>query len=389
MIPKKKVFILINTLGTGGAERVVSLLIQNWKNRYDINLVLLTDLIEYELPENIRIFHLNQPFLENGFLTLAKLPILAWRYRQICKKGKADVSISFLKRPNYISCMSKGMGNKAWTIISERSYFSEQLKTFSPLQRRLSIYLTKKLYPRADKIITNSVMMKNDLKRNFNIKAFYEVIPNPMNIRFMKKMSEAEVNFPGDKRFTFIHVGAFRKEKNQKGLILAFDKIKHLNIRLVLLGHRYLKEELIALVKEMKLDGQITFLDFDTNPFKYFSKSDCFVLPSLFEGFPNSLVEAMSCGLSVISTDCKSGPREILAPGTDPAISLSENIEIVEYGILVPVNNIDLLAKAMERMASDPNLHQQMKEKAFARSLDFDSEKIIPMFNRLVDEQTY
>ena len=383
---KKKVYILINTLGTGGAERVVSLLIQHWKNRYDITLVLLTNLIEYELPENITIVHLKQPFSENGIITLAKLPWIAWRYMKICNKGGADVSISFLKRPNYISAMSKGMGNKATIIISERCHFSEHLKTFSPLQRRLSIFLTKKYYPKADKIITNSELMKIDLQTNFNIQGSYEMIPNPMDIGFMNAMKEVEVEFADSEQFTFIHVGAFREQKNQKALILAFNKIKHLNIRLVLLGHRYLKEELKALVKEMKLDSRITFLDFDTNPFKYLSKSDCFVLPSKFEGFPNSLLEAMSCGLSVISTDCKSGPREILAPDTDPAYSLSEDIEIAEYGILVPVNNIDLLAKAMEKMATDSCLHQRMKEKAFARSLDFDSEKIIEKFNRLVDE---
>lgn len=386
MTTKKKVFILINTLGTGGAERVVSLLIEHWKNRYDVTLVLLTNLIEYDLPENIRIVHLNQPFSENGFITLAKLPALARKYKNICNEGKADVSISFLKRPNYISAMSKAIGNKARIVISERSYFSEQLKTFSPLQRQLSVYLTKKLYPKADKIITNSKMMKIDLESNFNIEGSYEVIPNPMDLSFMNKMSAEEVNFTVEKQYTFIHVGAFRKEKNQKGLILAFDKIKHLNIHMVLLGHRYLKEELIALVKAMQLDSRITFLDFDTNPFKYFSKSDCFVLPSLFEGFPNSLVEAMSCGLPVISTDCKSGPREILAPGTDPAFTLSDEVEIAEYGILVPVNNIELLAKAMEKMATDTVLHKIMKEKALERSLDFDSEKIMKQFNQVIDE---
>ena len=388
MATKKKVFILINTLGTGGAERVVSLLIQHWQNRYDITLVLLTDLIEYELPENTRIVHLHQPFLENGFITLLKLPWLAWRFKNICNKGKADMSFSFLKRPNYISSMSKGMGNKANIIISERSYFSEQIKLSSPVQQKISVCLTKKYYPKADKIITNSELIKIDLQTNFNIRGSYEVIPNPMDIDFMKSMREVKVNLPESDQFTFIHVGAFRDQKNQRMLILAFDKIKHLNIRLLLLGHRYLKEELKVLVKKMKLDSQITFLNFDTNPFKYLARCDCFVLPSKFEGFPNSLLEAMCCGLSVISTDCKSGPREILAPDTDPAYSLSDNIELAEYGILTPVNNIDLLAKAMEKMATEPAYHQKMKEKAFTRSLDFDSEKIFEMFNRVVDELT-
>ncbi|MEO9209812.1 MAG: hypothetical protein ABI208_01870, partial [Ginsengibacter sp.] len=91
---KKNVFILINTLGTGGAERVVSLLLHHWVYRYNVTLVLLTDLIEYDLPENITIVHLNQPFKENGFITMAKLPWLAWRYMKICNSGKADVSFS-------------------------------------------------------------------------------------------------------------------------------------------------------------------------------------------------------------------------------------------------------------------------------------------------------
>src|SRR5258705_5446764 len=116
---RKKIFILINTLATGGAERVVSLLIHNWKNRYDITLVLLTDLIEYDLPKNISIICLEQPFRANGFLTTFKIPLLAWRYKNLCWKTKADVSLSFLKRPNYINCLSKLLCIKARIIISE------------------------------------------------------------------------------------------------------------------------------------------------------------------------------------------------------------------------------------------------------------------------------
>jgi N-acetylgalactosamine-N,N'-diacetylbacillosaminyl-diphospho-undecaprenol 4-alpha-N-acetylgalactosaminyltransferase len=377
---KKKVFILINTLGTGGAERVVSLLIHNWKNRYDITLVLLTDLIEYDLPKNISIVCLKQPFMENGFLTTLKLPLLAWRYKNLCKKREADISLSFLKRPNYINCLGKLMGNKSKIIISERSYFSEFLKMHAPLQRVLSKFLTKKLYPFADKIIVNSKLIKSDLEKNFNIHAPYSVIPNPMNVALMERLSKEEAEFPHDKSFNFINVGAFRKEKNHKNLIEAFHKIRHLNVRLFLLGHRFLKEDLMAKVKEMQLESQVIFLEFDTNPFKYFSKCDCFVLPSDFEGFPNALVEAMACGLPVISTDCRSGPREILAPDTDPEANLTNHIEVADFGILVPVKNPQLLSEAMELMVKDQELHERLKNKAKTRSLDFESGKIIEQF---------
>jgi len=377
---RKKIFILINTLGTGGAERVVSLLIHNWKGRYDITLVLLTDLIEYDLPKNISIVCLNQPFRANGFLTTIKLPLLAWRYKNLCRKNNADVSLSFLKRPNYINCLSKLYGNKAKIIISERSYFSEFLKTLSPLQKKLSIFLTTKLYPHADLIITNSQLIKIDLEKNFNIHSQYRVIHNPMNLALMNRLSKVEVDFPFDSSFNFINVGAFRKEKNQETLIEAFNKIKHLNVRLFFLGHRFLKEHLKAKVKEMQLESQIIFLGFDTNPFKYFSKSDCFVLSSDFEGFPNALVEAMACGLPVISTDCRSGPREILAPLTNPEVNIKYHIEIAKYGILVPVKNAQLLAEAMELMVKDKELHERMKQKAKERSMDFECGKIIREF---------
>ena len=376
----KKVFILINTLGTGGAERVVSLLIHNWKKQYDITLVLLTDIVEYEVPKNIPIICLQQPFQANGLLTTAKLPLLAWRYKNLCRKHNADVSLSFLKRPNYMNCLSKLMGNKAKIVISERSYFSELLKTFPPLQKKLSIFLTKKLYPYADLIITNSQIMKIDLEENFNIHSEYRVIQNPMNLALMERLSHSESDFPVQPTFNFIHVGAFRKEKNQGNLIEAFSRIRHLNVRLFFLGHRFLKDDLIAMVKKLELESQVIFLGFDTNPFKYFSKCDCFVLSSDFEGFPNALVEAMTCGLAVISTDCRSGPREILAPGTDPELNIKDHIEVAEYGMLVPVKNAGLLAEAMELMVKDKDLYERLKQKAKERSGAFESGKIIREF---------
>jgi N-acetylgalactosamine-N,N'-diacetylbacillosaminyl-diphospho-undecaprenol 4-alpha-N-acetylgalactosaminyltransferase len=313
------------------------------------------------------------------------MPMLAWRYKNLCKRNKVDISLSFLKRPNYINCLSVLLGNRSKIIISERSYFSELLKTFSPVQRRLSVFFTKKLYPHADLIITNSKLIKTDLEENFNINSRYKVIYNPMNVALIERLKKSKADLSGDSSFNFINVGAFRKEKNHKNLIEAFNKIRHLNVRLFLLGHRFLKDELILKVKKLQLESQIIFLDFDTNPFKYLSKCNCFVLSSDFEGFPNALLEAMVCGLPVISTDCLSGPREILAPDTDPVATVKDHIEITEYGILVPVKNSELLAEAMELIVKDKELHAKLRQKARERSLDFESGKIIEQYTDAIE----
>ena len=126
---------------------------------------------------------------------------------------------------------------------------------------------------------------------------------------------------------------------------------------------------------------KIIFLGFNNNPFKFVSRSNCFVLSSDVEGFPNVLIEALACGRPVISTDCSSGPRELLAPATDLHHRAINTFEIGEYGILTPVKDVISLANAMKKMMDDGSLRMSFESKAAKRAEQFDVDEIKQYFH--------
>lgn len=136
--------------------------------------------------------------------------------------------------------------------------------------------------------------------------------------------------------------------------------------------------------KELSLNDKVYLLGKKENPFAYISKANCFVFASNHEGFPNVLVEALACGLPVITTDCKSGPREILAPKSDINFQLENNIELAEYGILTPIKNVEKLKEGMDLMINDKDLKKDYEEKAKNRANDFRIDKIIKQYERIL-----
>jgi N-acetylgalactosamine-N,N'-diacetylbacillosaminyl-diphospho-undecaprenol 4-alpha-N-acetylgalactosaminyltransferase len=367
-----RISILINSITAGGAERVVSLLLEELKNDFDIHLVLLSNVTEYTLPEGQKIFCLNQPVGGNGFLKLLKLPLLALRYKKYCRENNIEASLSFLKRANFINCLSKMMGSKSRVIISERTYLTNYLAMIGGSGKAITSLLTKKLYPKADLIIANASLIKKDLEENFNIRSGISVIYNPVNIPVIQQASGERVDPGLFSTFTFISVGGFRQEKNYGLLIDAFNRIKDLDCNLLLLGKGEEENKLKTQVKRLGLESRIYFAGFDNNPYKYLAKASCFVLSSDFEGFPNSIQEALACKLPVISTDCRSGPREILAPGSDINKNLHTEIEIGQFGILVPVKSPGMLEKGMRLIYADSALRDKLSSGSFKRAMDFD-----------------
>ena len=120
------------------------------------------------------------------------------------------------------------------------------------------------------------------------------------------------------------------------------------------------------------------------NPFAYISKTDCFVFASNHEGFPNVLVEALACGLPVITTDCKSGPREILSPKSDIEVQLKDKIELSDYGILTPIKNVEKMKEAIKLIINDESLRNKYQDKAKQRANVFRIEEIIKQYKEIL-----
>ena len=369
-----KISILIYSLASGGAERVVSILLKELKG-YEIDLILMNDTIFYDVPENIKIVYLEKsnPF-ESGIKKFLKLPLLGFKYKKLIKNS--DVSISFMNRPNYINVFAKLFGSGVKTIISERIAPSQEYKTNS-LKDKISRILIKALYKKADLVVPNSRYIAYELNTIFQVsKNKTQVIPNPIYLRECKKEKD---------EFIFINVARFEPQKNHKLLINAFYKA-NLDAKLFLIGDGYLRGELEELVRKLNLEKRVIFLGRQKDVFKYLQKASCFVFSSDYEGFPNVLLEGLACNLPIISTDCKSGPREILAPNTH-ITKETDSIEIAEYGILVKVGSEKYLAEAMKMMYEDDKLRYNFEKKAKKRIKDFEVKQIIKKWDDVIEKK--
>lgn len=380
---KPKLLIFINTLQSGGAERVVLLLLEHLKDDFEIHLALYSNIVEYTVPAEIKILNLQQPLVQDKTIRFLKLPYISWKVYRYCKKNNINTSVAFLYRPCYINALMKSFWRyKGHVIMCERTHQTTMQQSHSSIYRMFSKFMVIYSYKRADLVLANSYAMQTDLIENFRIKTPVRVIYNPIDLNFIKTHINEQTDFVFEKDvFHFVNVGGFRKEKNHLLLVQAFFILKNLPCKLVIVGGGVMENELKQKVRDLGLMDKVIFCGFDKNPFKYVYRSNCFVLSSDVEGFPNVLIEALACGKPVISTDCSSWPRELLAPVSDLHHRAINNYEIGEYGLLTPVNDVAALAAAMKKMYEDESLRKSYELKAAKRAEQFDVDEIKQYFH--------
>jgi glycosyltransferase involved in cell wall biosynthesis len=201
------------------------------------------------------------------------------------------------------------------------------------------------------------------------VDARVDIIPNPINPEFNGSTKEARRRGSGH---TIVAMGRLVRQKGFDLLIEAFARCagQHPEWSLVILGEGEERSNLESLISAMGLQDRVRLAGKVPQPSHILGQADLFVLSSRFEGFPNALMEAMACKLAVISTDCPNGPRDIVRDGVD--------------GLLIPPDDVNALAKGMDRLMANPMERQRLGAGATEVVKRFSIEKIMSMWDELV-----
>ena len=372
---KIKILLIISSLGQGGAQRVITYIASYLrKDKYEISIVLYEKKGEYlvEIPKHIRIYDFQKRTPWDFFR-------LIFSTRNLIKEAKPDIVLSFLFYTNIVTGLAVLFLKKSFKIIfSERNYPPEYLRRihFGWIKK----CLMKFTYRKADLIIPNSNLTKVALEKIFYVQsAKIKTIYNPIDLEKVVGKSHEEVTHPffeGKHSQVIISVGRLAGQKRFDRLLRVFSLVKNQNenVCLIIIGEGNQRTVLCELAVKLNIHESVEFVGFKENPYAWISKSDIFVLSSDYEGFPNVLLEAMACETPIVSTDCLSGPREIITNGKN--------------GILVPTLDDEGMATAVNTLLNDKEQREKFSNEGFKKVEEFTIGKIIPQYEELFVSQT-
>jgi len=330
---KPAIALFIGWLCGGGAEKVLVHLARGFVARgFSVDFLLLEVKGPYlsMLPGEVRIVDLG------GRSVLRALPRLVGYLR----RERPCAMISSLHRENVYALAAKFLsGSDVRLLARVECNLGSLLANERSLLKRLQYRAASWAYRFADRVIAVSRGVAVDLQRNRHVKwSKIQCVYNPIVDEDLFRKAEEPVNMPflADRGLPLIlAVGRLSVQKDYPTLVRAFAGLrKKRPCRLLILGEGEERGAIERMVHELHLDDDVFMPGFVDNPFAWMKKADLFVLSSAWEGFGNVLVEAMACGVPAVSTDCPSGPSEILEEG--------------RWGRLVPVGDADALAAAME-----------------------------------------
>ena len=372
----KKVAIFTISLFGGGTEKICQLLSEELSKKAETHLILLSKNQKLKIPSRANVHFLTNEEKMSYFIKFLLIPLLAWRLYRYLKKNDIKVLMSMLNRPNYISVFTKAFFfPNLRLLISERTYSGHEYGGFTIINLVSKMFI-KWLYPKSDSVIVNSKTVGNHLVEDFGIdNGKIKVIHNGV------ELSNRKVAEYGNLKL--LMVGRLDKNKNHRFVLEAIKENKDIEA-VSIVGEGAEFNNLKSYVDKNNLNSKVSLKGFILEPFASFEEYNLFVLPSIHEGFPNVLLEALSVGCMVISSDCFSGPREILSPNSDPNKLLSSGFEVTEFGILYAVNDQKALIDAIDFVVSQPALVVEMRKKAKIRASHFSQSEMTENYEKLL-----
>jgi glycosyltransferase involved in cell wall biosynthesis len=356
--------LVISSLGPGGAERVMAIMANYWaEHAREVTLITLASRTHdfYPLHHGVHRIALGVTGISSHVVSavwnnLRRLQ----RLRQEIRASQPDVVLSFIDQANVLT-LAGSLGLGIPVVVSER---------IDPRYHDIGFiwaWLRRLLYSQADALVVQTDGVRGWAERIVKSQAVH-VIPNAAPGSVVRHNDGLDLKPTGR---TIVAMGRFALQKGFDILLKAFARCarKHSDWFLVILGDGEERGRLEALAVELGVKDRVNMPGQVKDPFGILCGADLFILSSRYEGFPNALMEAMACGLAVISTDCPSGPREIIRDGID--------------GVLVQPGDVDSLVAAMDRLMADQAARQRLGKRAIEVAERFSTEKVMKMWDEL------
>ena len=361
-----RITLVISDVGGGGAEGVLAGIANYWAERaHEVMLITVASAKDdniFPLHPGVRRIGLrlmgdSSHVVAAGWNNFRRLK----RLRQAIKVSHPDVVLSFIDKTNVLT-LAASLGLGIPVIVSERN---------DPRHHNIGTVwarLRHLLYPQATAVVVQTDGARIWAER-FLKSHMVHVIPNAVSVPDIARNGRTELKPPG---WRIAAMGRFVPQKGLDVLLKAFAQCarKHPDWSLIIVGEGGERKRLEALAIELGVANRVSMPGRMQHPWRTLCRADLFVLSSNYEGFPNALMEAMACGLPAISTDCPSGPREIIRDGVD--------------GLLVSPNDVPALAGAMDRLMVNPTERQRFGARAPEVVERFSRDKIMSLWDEVV-----
>jgi glycosyltransferase involved in cell wall biosynthesis len=375
---RKKILFVVPSLVGGGGQRVATTLCEALGKAKDLELVLVIFHNEASIPLGLpaRVRHINVKESGGALYTINKFSKLVFNLAWIIRQEKPLAILSFMDFSNTVILLARALaGSRSRVVISVHTLFSAFLRgKGADVRGKLLRLLANLLYRRADQIVAVSRGAALDLIEIFNLPAEkIRVIGNPHDLAKIGRLNGDSVIESVFKEGIpiILFAGRLAPEKGGDILLHAFSLLRQkTHGKLVFLGEGQEKKKLVDLCRRLRVEKDVSFLGYQENPFKYMAHSTVFALPSIYEGCPMVLVEAMACGCPVVSTRCYDGIENIIDHG--------------RTGLLVDVGDRRALADAMRTLLENPDLRASMAEAGRKKAEDFSVAKIAGEYRKVL-----